>query len=56
MEQHAQSALIRTESRLLPMHYRDDYPNEDPSWDDIVVTVQKVAGKAKYNKEHLNKE
>lgn len=55
-EQHAQSALIRTESRLLPMHYRDDYPNEDPAWDDIVVTVQKVAGKAKYQKEHLNKE
>jgi succinate dehydrogenase/fumarate reductase flavoprotein subunit len=55
-EQHAQSALLRTESRLLPMHYRDDYPKEDPAWDNIVVTVKKVSGKAKYQKEYLNKE
>jgi len=55
-EMHAQSALIRNESRLIPMHYRDDYPDQDPEWDNIVVTVRKVAGDIKYDKEYLNKE
>lgn len=55
-EMHAQSALIRNESRLIPMHYRDDYPDQDPEWDNIVVTARKVNGEIKYDKEYLNKE
>jgi succinate dehydrogenase/fumarate reductase flavoprotein subunit len=51
---HTQSALMRTESRLIPIHYRDDYPDLDPAWDDIVVTAKKIAGKVQYKKEHLN--
>ncbi|HVN98377.1 MAG TPA: FAD-binding protein [Syntrophorhabdaceae bacterium] len=53
-ELHVQSALIRNESRMIPIHYRDDYPDLDPAWDDIVVTAKKVGGEVKYNKEHLN--
>lgn len=53
-EIHAQSSLMRNESRLIPVHYRDDYPDLDPAWNDIVVTAKKVAGKMKYAKEHLN--
>jgi adenylylsulfate reductase, subunit A len=51
---HAQSSLMRNESRLIPVHYRDDYPDLDPDWDDIVVTVKKAAGEMEYQKEHLN--
>jgi succinate dehydrogenase/fumarate reductase flavoprotein subunit len=53
---HAQSALMRNESRLVPIHYREDYPNMDPAWDDMVVTIKKVAGEVKYGREHLNPE
>jgi succinate dehydrogenase/fumarate reductase flavoprotein subunit len=55
-ELHAQSALMRNESRLIPVHYRDDYPELDPNWDGLVVTASKVAGEIKYDKEYLNKE
>jgi hypothetical protein len=51
---HAQSALTRNESRLMPMHYRDDYPETDPEWDDMVVTIRKIAGEISYAREHLN--
>jgi succinate dehydrogenase/fumarate reductase flavoprotein subunit len=52
---HAQSALLRTESRLIPIHYREDYPELDPDWDDMVVTIRKTtAGEIKYAREHLN--
>jgi succinate dehydrogenase/fumarate reductase flavoprotein subunit len=53
-ELHTQSALMRTESRLLPIHYREDYPELDSAWDDIVVTAKKIAGEVRYQKEHLN--
>ncbi|HVN97713.1 MAG TPA: FAD-binding protein [Syntrophorhabdaceae bacterium] len=55
-ELHAQFALRRTESRMVPAHYRDDYPEMDPAWDDMVVTAQKIAGEIKYDRERLNKE
>ena len=53
-EVHARSALMRNESRLSPIHYRDDYPAMDPAWDNITVTVQKIGGKIEYKKQELN--
>lgn len=53
-ELHAQSALKRTESRLIPVHYRDDYPELDPEWDGYVVTVKKDGDKLTYEKTSLN--
>lgn len=53
-ELHAQSSLLRTESRLVPIHYREDYPELDPKWDNKIVTAQKVAGEIKYDIENLN--
>lgn len=51
---HAQSALMRNESRLVPIHYRDDYPDMDPNWDDMVVTIRKIVDEITYEREHLN--
>lgn len=51
---HAESSLLRTESRLLPVHYREDYPETDPDWDNKVVTVTKAAGEIKYEVEKIN--
>ncbi len=46
---HARFSLLRTESRDVPSHYRVDYPRQDDAhWKNTLVTVQKVAGKAKY--------
>jgi succinate dehydrogenase/fumarate reductase flavoprotein subunit len=53
---HVQSALMRNESRMVPSHYRDDYPRTDPEWDDMIVTVEKEAGEIGYQRERLNKE
>ena len=53
-ELHAQSAIMRTESRLVPVHYRDDYPELDPEWDGIVVTVKKKGEELTYEKTSLN--
>jgi succinate dehydrogenase/fumarate reductase flavoprotein subunit len=53
-ELHAQSAIMRTESRLIPVHYRDDYPELDPEWDGIVVTVKKKGEELTYEKTSLN--
>jgi succinate dehydrogenase/fumarate reductase flavoprotein subunit len=53
-ELHVQSALKRTESRLIPVHYRDDYPDLDPEWDGFVVTVKKDGDKLTYEKTSLN--
>jgi succinate dehydrogenase/fumarate reductase flavoprotein subunit len=52
-ELHAQSSLMREESRLIPIHYREDYPELDPKWDGKVITARKVAGEIKYNIEDL---
>lgn len=53
-EIHTRSALMRNESRLGPIHYRDDYPAMDPAWDNITVTVQKTGGNLEYKKQELN--
>ena len=48
-ELHAQASLLRTESRDLPSHYRIDYPEQDDvHWNDTIVTIESVAGEAKY--------
>lgn len=54
-ELHAQSSLLRTESRLVPVHFREEYPDLDPKWDNMIVTAKKVAGEIKYEIEKLNK-
>ena len=51
---HAQSALMRNESRLVPIHYREDYPNLDPDWDNRVVTIKKTKDRIAYQREPLN--
>jgi succinate dehydrogenase/fumarate reductase flavoprotein subunit len=51
---HIRSALMRNESRLAPIHHRDDYPNMDPGWDNMVVTIQKLADGIAYEREPLN--
>jgi succinate dehydrogenase/fumarate reductase flavoprotein subunit len=53
-ELHTQSSLIRTESRVAPMHYRVDYPEQDPSWDRIIITARKADGGAEYLKENVD--
>ena len=53
-EIHARSALMRTESRLVPCHFREDYPDQDPSWDGMVVTVRREGEDLIYEKERLN--
>ena len=53
-ELHAQSSLMRDESRLIPIHYREDYPNMDPKWDNKIITVRKIAGQINYDIENLN--
>jgi adenylylsulfate reductase subunit A len=55
-EFHAESALRRTESRMVPVHYREDYPEMSPEWDDMMVAITKVAGEVKYERERLNKD
>jgi succinate dehydrogenase/fumarate reductase flavoprotein subunit len=52
-ELHAQSSLMREESRLIPIHYREDYPELDSEWDGKVTTARKVAGEIKYDIENL---
>ena len=52
-ELHAQSSLMREESRLIPVHYREDYPELDPRWDGQIITATKAAGEIKYNIESL---
>jgi succinate dehydrogenase/fumarate reductase flavoprotein subunit len=52
-ELHAHSSLIREESRLVPIHYREDYPELDPKWDGKIITERKVAGEVKYRVESL---
>jgi succinate dehydrogenase/fumarate reductase flavoprotein subunit len=44
---------MREESRLIPIHYREDYPELDPKWDGKIITARKVAGEIKYSVENL---
>jgi succinate dehydrogenase/fumarate reductase flavoprotein subunit len=52
-ELYIESSLLRTESRVAPMHYRDDYPEQDKDWDKITITARKVDGSIEYNKESI---
>jgi succinate dehydrogenase/fumarate reductase flavoprotein subunit len=45
---------MRNESRLVPIHYREDYPNLDPEWDNRVVTIKKIKDKIAFQREPLN--
>ena len=56
-EMHIQSSLIRDESRLVPVHYRVEYPEKDDDrWYNKVVTVAHEAGENKFAVEILNKD
>ena len=53
-ELHAQACLMRTESRMIPSHYRLDYPNpDDENWANMIVTQQKVGGEERISKERI---
>jgi succinate dehydrogenase/fumarate reductase flavoprotein subunit len=52
-ELHTQTSLLRTESRVSPMHYRDDYPEQDKNWDNITITARKVDDGIEYLKEKV---
>ena len=52
---HIQSSLIREESRMVPCHFRVEFPAMDPKWENKMVTVGKVAGELKYEVEVVNK-
>lgn len=45
---HIQSSLMRTESRLVPVHYRVEYPERDPKWENMVIQCTKADGHTKY--------
>lgn len=52
-EIHAYTALLRTETRLPPYHYRVDFPEQDDlHWKKNIV-VQNIGGKIKYTLETL---
>jgi len=55
-QMHVQSSLMRDESRLIPVHYRIEYPELDPKWDNMMVTATKVNGELKYDIEKMNKD
>lgn len=48
-ELHARAALIRTESRLVPWHYRVDYPNRDDEHWQKTILVWQEGGEFKFN-------
>lgn len=47
-QMHIQSSLMRTESRLVPVHYRVEYPERDPKWENMVIQCAKADGRTKY--------
>jgi succinate dehydrogenase/fumarate reductase flavoprotein subunit len=53
-ELHAQASLIRTESRMIPSHYRVDYPQQDDdNWANVIITEQNINGETKYSQEKI---
>lgn len=54
-QMHIQASLIRDESRLIPVHFRKEYPDMDPKWDNMIVAITKANGETKYEIEKLNK-
>ena len=53
---HTNMSIIRDESRLGQVHYRVEYPDMDPKWDNMIVTAKKVGADTKYEVEKLNKD
>lgn len=54
-EIHAQSSLMRTESRMAPGHFRVDFPNQDDAnWARKIVTARSENGEPKYIVEHID--
>jgi succinate dehydrogenase/fumarate reductase flavoprotein subunit len=53
-EIHAWASLLRTESRMIPGHYRVDYPEQDDAkWASKILTAQYVKGEAVYKVEEM---
>lgn len=53
-EIHARASLMRTESRMVPGHYRVDYPRQDDAnWANKVITARRVNGEARYEIEEM---
>ncbi|HEX2966705.1 MAG TPA: hypothetical protein VHO84_13015, partial [Syntrophorhabdaceae bacterium] len=52
-ELYIDSSLLRTESRVAPMHYREDYPEQDPAWDKTTITAKRVNDSIEYRKESV---
>ena len=55
-EAHILSSIERDESRIIPNHFRIEYPNQDPKWDNLIVTVSKENGEQKIGVQKLNEE
>ena len=53
-EMHAYTSLMRDESRMPPIHNRDDFPQQDSKWDNLTIVARKIDGKIEYNKEPVN--
>ena len=53
-EMHAYTSLMRDESRMPPIHNRDDYPEQDPKWDNKTIVATKVNGEIVYTTENVN--
>jgi succinate dehydrogenase/fumarate reductase flavoprotein subunit len=48
-ELHAEFSLLRTESRDIPNHFREDYPEQDDEhWANTIITAQNVSGETRY--------
>lgn len=47
-QMHIQSSLMREESRLVPVHYRVEFPERDPKWENMVIQCSKQSGQTKY--------
>ncbi|MBN2062997.1 MAG: FAD-binding protein [Deltaproteobacteria bacterium] len=53
-EIHARASLLRTESRMVPGHYRLDYPKQDDEkWAGKIITARSIDGKARYEIEDM---
>ena len=59
-EMHIQSSIMRDESRIIPVHYRVEYPEKnDEKWYNMVIMATKsggIDGEIKYDIEKLNKD
>lgn len=53
-EMHAYTSLMRDESRMAPIHNRDDFPEQDSKWDNLTIVARKVDGKIVYDTEAVN--